>query len=585
MFLVMFLGIALGLIQVGDTGSATIIISEHTVYENQTIDLQENISVETNGTLVIQNCMVLMNGSQVGDINISVEKGGELHIVNSTFQRRTNESYYHFFIEGEVQVESAEFNEIGGLDNNTSDHFGWNYTYGFMLQNVTSSKFEHVALCNSSGITLMSFRSNFSLNNIDLITARSYAMKIVESNLSVQDISLTFKNWTVYSYGIYLLRSDVSVEKSTFIGLGVSKSHYLTRAVASINSTVTVSFCTFLNLRYGVSTFENSDLFVNNCTFENNYYGVYSSTSQSEIRDSLFIDNEAAIYFHTLFPFSKNNTFLNHIPRSEAEFSHSYNYISFFFKVKIQVNVYLKGDPSKFHSHGWGVEVIQDNGHVVENSSLVSGNYGTGISSNDFTNYSKDILSTPLKLKAYWYNRNESFTNTTLGELLNGGQINLSLSYYPEKFPDLRVPYFSMSKTHFRADEQVMITAIIENGGDKAAQSIKVSISVYYGNEIYTEIIPELAPGDFYELNYLWDPERVYPWFDNIKVTVDSDYAIKEHDEHNNTAQLQISIEAGNKPPMDHVADEEFFFLSLLILIGIGIFCWSPWKKDDLKKK
>jgi len=588
----MFLGLACLIIQSGNTSSATLIISEPTVYENQTIDLQENIWVEETGTLIFKNCSVLMNGSLGEDINISVDKGGELHIVNSSFRRISSESFYHFFMEGDIHVDSSVFHDIGGRSSYRYRTYSQNTTYGMLIVDSMNSRFDNVTfqndssdtvlICDSSSIVVNSvnfshvnssihmFESTVSIENSKMTSEESDSYQLmlvcVESDIEMNNSYLSLEYYV--TIGLYTLNSSAVISNSVFHGMNFSQAIY------SRYSSLTVSSCNFTNITQGIIDIENNSYVdVSLCVFQESDYAIFLSMDGGIIRNSTFTNCIYGIYFKGVWPTSSDNVFIN--------VTHP---VYFGYSPSINVVVYLEGDYSEVYDFAEGIIITEANGTVISDrdhryprSSII-----LYLTPEHFSQLNPDPLITPVHLKAY-YKHNFTTVQTTLGELVFGEMLNITIDYYREPLPDLSIRHFTISETEFHRGDSVTISAVVVNEGNLAARSVHIIISLYREEEIFSTVIDEIGPGQQCDVTITWYVKS--EWGHSILIQVDPNDTIQEFDEFENTDQMDISLRPELDQGLLRVGDEGMFMFGLMIFICIGIYWWGPWKKDEQKKK
>ena len=572
------------------SGDAAITISTNTTFEDQTVELNGSMTVGSNATLTFRNCTVLMNSIVEEDINLSVGKGCSLRIENSTFRRMSegggdeegdegNErGQYHFFIEGNASITGTEFLGMGGTDNRTAHMVYGNNTYGFWFHGSADSRFDNVTFNASSGITILADNCTLTLSYVSLFTSDIFGIVGFRSVLYIDNSSILNDQGKFFSYGISVRDSSILVKHTRFHGGKVNET-FIPLGLFCQNSTVIADECSFSELVWGLWILDLSRGAVQNCTFEMNYNGVRTEVTEFEIRDSTFIDNNAAIEFYSNIARTVNNTFITTTPIEEIEDPLTYNAYTFNFKVRIRVNVYYKGDTSQFYSFGDGVQIIQKNGHIVQDTHNVDNGTRdyTIIHDGEFTNFTDDIVSTPLVLRAY-YQHNYTIINTTLGELLNADLFNISVIFYPEKLPDLTIIDFSLSTRLIDVGDTVMIWFVVGNIGTVASQDVYVKIWMY-GDTIHTVTIPELEPGGAYRGDCLWEVDYHGYHEGKVDIYVDPNREIKEYEDQNNRASADIEITFPNSSGGNDTTGEEIGIIVIIVLCIVGFASWSSWDK------
>lgn len=555
-------------------------MNEDTNYSEETVTFNQSILVTSNSTLSISNCTIQFDSSEAEDLNVSVANGSRLEIRNSTLERLNEDDRYYFYIMGELEVDSAIFHDLGGKEYvpDLPDYYQ-NYTKGFDVIDSPTAEFSNASFPNSPWITISCKNSYLRVSNVSY-EGGLYGIIARYSDVEVRDTTVFHVEDDIsFSRGLYFSGCNVTLERILFDNVTSPNTYYTESAVLAFCNG-SIRNCTFLNSTQGLVINWDSQMVIEDCQF----IGVSNRAidirrSNVTINNSTFVDNECSIYFERIYPTMSNLTFLPSGPGKMGAIHRGINSIQFSIRGTIQAPVYRKGNITQFESFGEGYEITQLDGNVFGSREMSRNKEWNQVSINSyyFNSLNDDIFSTPLMVMVY-YKHNESYANTTLGELMYGGPLNISIALYPEKLPDLTVTDLFIYQTQITEGDLVMIRAIIRNVGDWIAHSIDVKISAT-GSRIHTVTIPSLSPGEYYQVNYLWKCDRGYGKF--MGCSVDPDREIREHDDRNNSQSVDVEFdyyyESDGSLETD---DEELVLLSIIGLVVVGVFLWKPWGNE-----
>ena len=224
--------------EAGDT-----LIGNVTVWKDEVITLNGNLTVNETGNLTLDNVTLLMNCTKNGSYHIEVQAGGEMYILNNSNIRSANEYRYLFWVKNDSNFEMRDSELSGcGFD---SDY----YNQGLVIE-ASNVVIENSAFSNNyNGIILSS--SNNSITNC-----------------------MFYNN----HYGIYLHNSSGNIVKN----------------------------CVFSNNNEGIHLFSSSNNEISNCYVSKNPIGIHlSSSDNNKIADCVFDKND--YYGIILFSSHNNN--------------------------------------------------------------------------------------------------------------------------------------------------------------------------------------------------------------------------------------------------------------------------------------
>lgn len=86
-----------------------------TIVSNEEIILRGNLTIGSNGSLVLERVMLWMNATTNGGLTIRIDAGGEFRILNSTITSYT--SYYKFEAYGRLSIFHSVISHLWGQAN------------------------------------------------------------------------------------------------------------------------------------------------------------------------------------------------------------------------------------------------------------------------------------------------------------------------------------------------------------------------------------------------------------------------------------------------------------------------------------
>lgn len=565
-------------------------IDEDTIYADETVTFNESIMITSNSTLTFLNCTILFDSTEAEDLNVSIDNDCRLEIINSTFNRKTNEDRYYFFVEGELDVAFSKLHNIGGLDNEPKNQvYDQNFSIGIQLIPASKAILHDVSFPNSSTYLIQSNMSSIRLDHVSF-QAKIMGLYCRNSDITITNSSVSSElyirstsdgDFISTSMGLFLSKCNVSIIDSEF-RKEHSSTTFNSRGVYLANSSCTISNSSFYNHTYGIKTSSNSELYVENCSFDGTFISIFYDHSFGETVDTVFTNTTTSIYFYQFYPTYRNLTFIPDDSNGNGFLPMEENSFQFLVDTEIQVYVNINGNASQFHSFGEGIEIMEADGNIVETYTGRSYREWNSffITNQKFKKLNSDIISTPIMLRAYW-EHNESYVNTTLGELMNGEPFNISIAYFPEKLPDLTIINFSISETLVVEGDHVMIRAIVKNIGDLVAHSIEVKF-VWKSQTIFVQNIALLNPGEYILVEYLWQADYHGYNSQRIECYVDLDNEIKEHDDRNNFQSVSVDIEFAPSSGTLRDPEDGVWIFAICVLAVVGFFWWNPWK--NMKK-
>ncbi|MGQ4915823.1 MAG: right-handed parallel beta-helix repeat-containing protein, partial [Candidatus Asgardarchaeia archaeon] len=284
------------------------IICNNTTIENEVLIMNKSIIITTNGSLTLNNSILLFDSSNSNNLRLEVANKGSLFIVNSVITTYDNQSEYYIAVNrgGHVFIESSEFYNIGyntemyhGLWINTNNVTIINSSiknsyYGILLYNVSNATIENCIMSNiNKSAIVVKYSYNVTFLNCN-IQFSEYGINITEAN------NITIRRSTIENivfYGVYLS----STYNVRIINNSISRSYHgihlndMTN-VTIINNTLNVNhemgiyaylvFNLQLSMNKILSTAKYGIKYkkVNNATISNNFIsdnGIGISITQS----------------------------------------------------------------------------------------------------------------------------------------------------------------------------------------------------------------------------------------------------------------------------------------------------------------
>ncbi|UJG43886.1 MAG: right-handed parallel beta-helix repeat-containing protein [Candidatus Heimdallarchaeum endolithica] len=101
-------------------------ISQETIINSEVIYINDSVSIESGGTLVLENCVIEMNGNEDDKANFIVKNNGNLTIINSKIEAFSDYSWY---------IEAEEGASLKITDSTLINFKGSKYTSVITLYN------------------------------------------------------------------------------------------------------------------------------------------------------------------------------------------------------------------------------------------------------------------------------------------------------------------------------------------------------------------------------------------------------------------------------------------------------------------
>jgi len=201
-----------------------LIISNAKVYSNINRTLNKNLTITCNGSLTLNNVILMMNCSFNGEYHIEVQSGGQLYIYNSNITS-ANDYHYLFWVRNNSRFEMRD-SELHGC--------GYEMTEGNYSRTGLWINTNNVKLCNNI------FSGNYA----------GLCFYLSENNSII--------NSTILNNAQY----DICLENSTVYLLNTT---FNKTSVSMINSSITVSWYLSVNVLYQNNTpVKNADVVVCN---------------------------------------------------------------------------------------------------------------------------------------------------------------------------------------------------------------------------------------------------------------------------------------------------------------------------------
>jgi hypothetical protein len=265
---------------------------------NETRTLNTSIIIQTGGTLTIDNATVLFDLPKEGALNITVEPGGSLVVVNSTLRAsdaaRAQLWHWNFLMSGHLELRGADVSDLrgdvglGGLEIDGSDA---------LIEDSSIHNNRYYGLFLKSGAPVVR-RTHFDFNVVavfvlpgaspvleDLVIANStsFGLKVNDGSPVVRNITVTgSSNFAIGAMGSIL---DI---------VGCHISGALVGIDAAHGTTGRVNGCEFLSVGTGVRA-QDSPVAVVNSTFFTAGVGVNATHSAVQVTDDQFLNVDIGV--------------------------------------------------------------------------------------------------------------------------------------------------------------------------------------------------------------------------------------------------------------------------------------------------
>ena len=287
--------------ETGDT-----LIGNATVWKNEIITLNGNLTVNETGTLILDNVTLLMNCTENGSYHIKVLSGGEMRILNNSNISSANEYRYLFWVRNDSKFEmrDSELHECGYEWGVHGDHDGlWINTDNTTIYNSSFSN------CMGGIITYQV--KDFWISHCSFSNNNAGVYLLQSTNISVKECD--FLNNT---YGTVVdSSSDITIVRCNYVTNGnniYSKSDNRNPKVVVLNpaaincygsSDIEVIDCILSENNYGICLQNSSNINISNTAISsNNETGIYLYNSHDNlIVNSTISGNYSSPDYHDIF--------------------------------------------------------------------------------------------------------------------------------------------------------------------------------------------------------------------------------------------------------------------------------------------
>lgn len=278
-----------------------IVTTNDLMYSNSTIYLSANITIKENGSLLMDNCLIIINGTNISSVfKISFYDNASANISNCTFQPIDGTDRYQFvsYTENSVVLSRSKIIQ-GGLENTFGEVFRATDSRIWMKD----TKFEgcksnvHLESCpyvTLSNVSWTGFKGNgFDLeycNEVSVIGCKYWGC-LEGKGLSISacnGVRIGFSNFTDNKIGIYISSNsrNVDVYSCRFVRNHGSAIRIFYNKVSPGPS---IRKCEFLENDVGIfGDFNAHHVKIQNCTFRFEHIGIYVSGKNWLVEDNIF---------------------------------------------------------------------------------------------------------------------------------------------------------------------------------------------------------------------------------------------------------------------------------------------------------
>lgn len=566
------------------------IITQDTYIHAETLTVERNITIESGGSLTLDNSTLVINSPDYGDLWILVKNGGEFNIINNSklMEGGTQVNYDFMFENG----------SSGVIADSEVANSGWDDGGTFLSSGGILIASENVTIKNSSihnnymGIVI--YGASPKIENNDISDNLKYGIILINSSSQLIGNKLSLN-----PIGIYSLYSSPELVNNEIIDNGDgSRFFYSTISMEgdkfSSNSPddCTTGACTSQESGKGIYL-EGSNLTVQGVEFSYNSKSIVSIYSVLDIQNSTFSDNSidgvSAEY--------SEGKFINNVFERNAWYGIRWMYSP------LEVdssNTFLENTGSARIILEWKVIVnVKDTkGDRVSNVDLdfegVGNSYSEtttimGTRSNTIAQYIISNDGSKIQYNPYLITATKTaswdgavYSNSTSLQITENTEIDIVI---PLKKSDLTVDEISFSKSP-KVGNKVNINIKVSNTGEAAANNVSIIVTQKDSNG-KTSIVDKssfsIGPAQDTTLSFLWTPEEdgetlVFAELDNTK-------NIKEINEDNNELEISVKVNQKDAPLFEDAYLMAGLITFLIILTGISIYLLTLRKNEEKKEE
>jgi parallel beta-helix repeat protein len=560
------------------------LITNETYVKGETLSVSHNITIEDGGKLTLDDTTLILNGSDYGDLWITVKSGGELNIINnSNITQGTSQINYDFVFENHSKglISQSEISDCGWDDGGSFQSSGGILIFSDEIE-ISNSTITY----SYSGI--IAFGASPKISDNIIKDNLKYGIILVNSSSQI-----TGNKISTNPIGIYSLYSDPSLVNNEIFDNGDGARFYY--------STINISGGKF-------SSNSPDDCTSGACSSQESGKGLYVEASELNAEGVEFSENSRGLILQYAIVHINNSKFSdNVIDGLTGEFAEATLTNSIFennarYGIKWMYTP-LEVDPSNtFQENNGEARIILEwevlvrvtdsaddwvsNADVefigVGNSDLATTtilgqtvrNVAQYIISNDGIKTQYNPYKITAKKLAPW--DGEVYQNSTTVDITNNTEINIVI---PLKKPDLVLSDIDFSETP-QEGNKVSIKIKVTNPGDAAANNVSLVVTQKDSNgksSIVNKSVFSIGAKGESTLSISWTPEE------DGEVTIfaelDDTKNIKETNEDNNEMEISVDVSQKNAPLFDDSYFMAGLITFLIILFGVMIYIMILRKK------
>jgi len=387
-------------------------INDTTIVDNETLIINGSIIVESGGTLILKNSIIMMNVTYDGEHSITVRGGGNLTIICSTITSYDNTHYFHINIES-----GAIFYMSGGR----LGYIGYGATYGLNIYSSNTKILD--SYIGDSPRAIYISASNVYMENLSLNVTGNYGVYIANSqNITILKSRIWEPGTSIYIYysqncrilGSYMnstqhgvvlyFSSNITIKDNIMHGCGIYMYGKDDRVVHTIENNT-------LDGKPIYYTTNQSDM-----TVEGDYAQVIVTLSENITVKNLYIDHT---YYYAIEFIQVNNSRI---------FNNTFNFNSYSIYLLHSYNNFIRDN--NIYGSPYPITLRYSSGNMIERNTIESGVYGIYIY-DAYGNqiYSNTISSFSHGIRIYMGTNNTILNNNiskcdTYGIYLENSQAN-----------------------------------------------------------------------------------------------------------------------------------------------------------------
>jgi parallel beta-helix repeat protein len=566
------------------------IITQETYIHAETLTVVHNITIESGGSLTLDNATLIINSPDYGDLWITVKRGGRLDIINKSRLKEggTQVNYDFMYENGSFgSIADSEISNCGWDDGGTFQSSG-----GILIGSDNVSVENSYIHNNYMGIVV--FGASPKIRNNDITDNLKYGIILINSTSDIFENRLSFNPMGVYSLyssatlknneiddngdGVRIYYSEITIKGGRIssnspedCATGSCSSQESGKGLYLEGSELALDDVKISNNSKGIVAYY-SNMDIQNSSFsDNTIEGIWAQDSQGNFKNNVFSGNEwyGIRWRYTPLEVDSSNSFVNNI--GSARVIMEWEVIV---NVKDQMGDWVSNAELEYQGVGY---------HYLATTTIL------GATSRSIAQYTISNNGTKIEYNPYVIIASKvaswdgvKYANSTTVQVTDDIEIDIII---PMKRSDLVINEIGLSDTP-RVGDKLKIKVKVSNTGEAAANNVSIVITQKDPDgktSIVNKSIFSIGAGQDTTLSFPWTPGEdgdtiIFAELDNTK-------NIKELNEDNNELEFSVSVNQKEAPLF-----EDSYFMAglitfLIILVGVSIYIIALRKNVEKKEE